>query len=235
MLDKVGVRDMFFRGLRGKAWTRANGMTVDLELVVRAPDRIRAEILGPLGVRVGLLLLDADWIRLYIPREKLLLRFPAEELAHDTERRARFLHVLPIPVETSVLLEALATRVRPGPESKRECAYDHERNAYRLTSTEASGAGRLIWVDPTTFAPLEARYYTKGLPVTDAKRERPEWRVVYSELTGSPPATLPSHIEIFEAGESRVQFEWVRAEAWPETHDEPFTWEAPAGVTVRDY
>lgn len=228
-------REAFYRGLRGRAWAESPGLTVDLELALAESNRARVEMTGPLSVRVGLLVMNAQWIQLYVPREKVVFRFPTAESVRDTARRDRFLKLLPFRVAPGLLIEALETRTGLRADEHPECTYDADRNAYRFRFRNASGGGRIAWIDPTSAAPLEIRHYEREVPNAPAKEERPDWKVLYSHLVGEGPSTLPSRIEFHSPKGKQLTFEWSSAERWEQPDDRVFDWQPPAALMVRDY
>jgi hypothetical protein len=205
-----------------------------LELAVSTPGLIRAEMTAALGVRVGLLVANPDWIQLYIPREKTVFRFPSDEAEKDTLRRERFFRLLPLRVQPSLAVEALLTRVSLPEGVVPACEYVDSQAAYKLKFKKDEG-GRIVWVDATTFAPLEIHHFIRGLPADAAGESRPDWKVVFSALTGSGLSTLPTRIEFFSASGRQLLFEWASMEAVPQMDVNIFDWTPPAALSIRDY
>ena len=221
--------------MRGRAWAQSTGLNLDLELALYSPRRARVEMTGPLGVRVGLLVMNSEWAQLYIPREKAVFRFPAEEMNRDTARRERFFKLLPFRVEPELLIEALESRTGLPPDTSIDCRYDGERNAYWVRFVRPEGGGKVAWVDPTTMAPLELRHFDRELPATSAKEERPDWKVLYSRFTGQGPSTLPSRVEFYSPKGRELTFEWSSAETWDHPDEKIFEWKPAPELTIRDY
>lgn len=232
--DAIRYRDQFYKILRGKVWVESSDLKVNMEVALEAPGLARMEMTGPMGIRVGMLLMNDEWIQLYVPREKAVFRFPKAEAERDTLRRERFFRLLPLRVQPSLAVDALLTRVSLDEGLVPECEYDDERNAYRLRFKKGEG-GRLVWVDPTSYAPLEIQHFTKGLPPKGASEIRPDWRVVLSAFTGSGPSTLPSRLEFFSHQGRQLLYEWNSAEAVPNLDPKVFQWQPPASLSVRDY
>src|SRR5690606_29052580 len=98
LYQKIRLRDQFFGALRGRARLEADARSVDLDLVVSEPRLLRAELVGPLGIRVALVQLNERWGSIYWPREKRLRRIPTEELEKNSARRDRFLRDIHLPI-----------------------------------------------------------------------------------------------------------------------------------------
>lgn len=218
--------------MRGQAWVRTKAGTADLELATVGTGRARFEMTGPLGIRLGLLVLGDRWIQSYAIRERVVVRFPTSELSKDTLRRARFFKLIPFKADPDVVLDAIAGRVGLEGHEIASCDYDEAKNAYLLR-----GPSRWVWVDPSTKAPLEMWWFSKPVPKDAVVTSlHPEWTVVYSKLTGQGPSTFPSHLEFATGAGPEFAFEWVAGEAWDGgAAPGAFEWTPPAGIEIRDY
>ena len=247
MIEKVRFRDQFFMALRGKASASGKDLNVDLELAVADPDKARLEFSGPLGIRLGMLLMNSDWVQLYVPREKTVYRFPVAELSNDTLRRQRFLELLPLPVVPAAFFDALLTRValpknlsyqvlQPTREAQGFCESDHEAGAYRIRVPTPNGfGGRWVWVDPESFAPVRALYFDRNLPLVLRGHERPTVELKFSDFKGAAASTLPTHVQVFSEGKEVLNFQWAAAERWESYDPSVFEWRPAASMTVKDY
>jgi hypothetical protein len=239
------LRDQGFSTLRGKANIKSIDYDIDVELALRDPLEARVEILGVLGVRVGLLVADAEWIRLYIPRENTLYRFPRAEFNKDTLRRERFLELLPLKIVPELFPSLLLERVSLDRAADYACRFNEKLNAYelRIVDDKPSGAGRFMWIDPTRFAPLRLWYFPRQLPSLTKLEEgdinslRPLVEVEYESWTGEELATLASVLRIRHLSQksSNIRFEWLRAEQWENAGAAAFSWQPPASAKVKDY
>lgn len=237
---KVAARDKRFSALRGRAYAKGPKSSLDMELAVAAPRWLRVEIAGPLGVRLGLLQINEDWVQLFVPKEQIVYRFPAGEFGKDTLRRQRFLSLLPLPIHPEIVTDSLLTRVGADAADKTpDCDYDAASNAYRLRYAAARG-GRIAWVDPTTYAPLRIWYFDDKVPAIGAGKERPLVDIRYSKFSGSGVSALPTQIEVISKLESQsdraqMLFVWKEAEIWESFDPKVFDWRPTASTTIKDY
>lgn len=234
--EKVRFRDQFFEGLKGKATVESNGYSVDAELALYSPGFARAEVRGPFGMSLGLLILNEKWLQLFVPREASVYRFPATELAKDTLRRERFLKLLPIPLVPDLTFEALLTRTAlPATDASLSCDYDRGENVYRIR-VPASNGGRIVWVDPADYSPLKVFFFDRALPKLGPRVERMLYTANFSRSIGAGAATLPRQIEVTDQeGRRRLRFLWQGAEGWKNPDPKIFEWEPPASAQVHDF
>ncbi|MBS1984550.1 MAG: hypothetical protein JST16_10290 [Bdellovibrionales bacterium] len=208
-------------------------MKLDLVLALAMPNQARIEMSGPLGVKVGLFVMNAKWLQLYVPREKVVFRFPSSEAHRDTLRRDRFFQLLPVRVDPDIWVSALSGRVDLE-GGLGDCRYDPDRNAYRFRFRWREGS-KWVWVDPNSAAPTELMVFAKTFPeVAQAAELRPDLRVAFTEFQGVGPATLPTHMEFFTPSGRQLVFEWKNVEAWTSSAD-VFEWTPPEGLQLRDY
>jgi|GEM_PF-1226465 len=237
VLGKIRTRDGFYKALRGRAVVKTSDASVDVELALAEPRWTRVEIAGPLGIRLGLLVLNPDWFYFFVPRERLAYRFPAPELERDTLRRENFLSLLPVPVHPEIFHAAVMSRVGLPDDIKGiECSFDEERVAYRVRIPSARG-GRIVWIEPHAFYPDRILYFDGVLPPLAAPvgTLRPVFEARFSETRGAGLATLPTHVEIFRDGKLLLTYRWKEAEAWDSFDPKVFEWTPPASATLKDY
>ena len=209
------------------------------------PGLARVEIIGPLGIRVALLSLNADWLYFFVPRDKVVYRFPTDELRKDTLRREAFFERVPIPVLPETFFLAALTKVSL-PESQKafECRYDPERVAYVVRIPDASPAtsGRLVWVAPESFAPDLSLRFDRHLPALESALEdrsqlavRAVDEIRYSKPVGAGYATLLSEIEVWRGKTRLFRMKWKDAESWRDIRPEIFDWRPAASISVKDF
>jgi len=233
--------------MRGKANFDAPkfGASADVELAVLASGFARLEFIGPLGIRVALLQINRDWVYLFVPREKSVIRFPTAELSKDTIRRERFLSLLPIPVVPEAFFLGLLSQVGgleetlKNPKNIVACDIDPESRSYVLripgTSVDPNG-GRFVWVDGVDYYPIKIAYFERSLPKTwNEKTTRPSFQIDYSNFSGLGTSTLPRHFQLMVQNEKVLDFEWDSAELWENPDMTVFDWRPSASMTVRDY
>lgn len=212
--------------------------TVDVELALAEPRWTRVEIAGPLGIRLGLLVLNPDWFYFFVPREKAAFRFPAPELERDTLRRENFLSLLPVPIHPEIFHAAVMTRIGvPEDAAGLDCSYDEELVAYRLRLPAPIKGGRLVWVDANSFAPDRLLYFDNVLPPLSQPVSglRPVFEARFTEPQGGGLATLPTHIEVLRDGKKLLTYRWKEAEAWTSFDPKVFEWTPPPSATLKDY
>jgi hypothetical protein len=193
------------------------------------------EFTGPLGVRIALLQVNEEWVQLYVPRENLVIRFPASELYRNTERRDRFLNLLPVRVVPEALLDILLARV--GLPEKRQhfaCDFDPAVVAYRVRIDEGV-AGRWLWIDPQHFGPLKSLYFDRSPPPLSSEPTRALYRMVFSDYSQGVVTELPGRVELFRSELSELRWVWIRAEVWQSQQDRVFNWRPNSSMIVRDY
>jgi hypothetical protein len=203
--------------------------------VASAKGQLRAEFTGPLGIRIALFQINTDWVQLYSPRENLVIRFPTGELSKNTERRDRFLSLLPVAIVPEALFDALLARVAL-PEKKQSfsCDFDPVQVAYRVRIDEGS-LGRWVWVDPYHFGPLKSLYFERSPPALQSQALRTQLEVSYSEYSDGLVVELPSEIQISKESKSLLKWSWMRAEVWQSPQDQVFNWRPNSSMIVRDY
>ncbi len=221
--------------IRGRGWVdSADQPSIDLDLALAKPIYARVEMSGPLGVRVGLLTANPDWMQLMISKERTLYRFPAEELRRNTLRRERFFKKIPIPLEPQFLVSALLTRVELPSQNSGTCQFEDSTNAYLFVIPMDSGA-RWIRVDPTSGMPLESLVFFRSRPPVAPPHElRPDIRVTYSKFLNQGLSSLPTHIEIQTTTDKPFTFEWTQAEAWKDVDHKIFDYTPPRGIRIED-
>ncbi len=215
------------------------GYTADLEAAVALPYFVRMEISGPLGIKLGLLILNKEWVMLFVPREKTVFRFPAAELKKDSLRRERFLKLLPVPLIPDLYMNSLLTRVGlPQKNSGIRCDYNEELNVYRVRvpkTSDSTKGGRIVWLDPVQFVPLREYYFDGLLPDLNGDVGRATSQVHYSRLLGDGANAFPSKIEFGSRNGRDLRFTWQSAERWTSVDEKVFDWQPPASIKIQDY
>jgi hypothetical protein len=234
LLQKIRFRDQFFSAIKGRAELVAGKDAADLELVIQEPQFLRAEVVGPLGIRVALAQLNDRWGSVYYPKQKILRRIPIAELEKNSRRRDRFLESIGLPVYPDILAQSALSRVgfslvttMPG-----RCAWDPERRAYWF-SWESKH--RLIWVHPGTFAPLRVEYFDGKFPGEPLADRRPTWVVDYSDFRGEGPSTLPFRLVASFGGQPAFSLRWKEAEATKNVDFQLFDWTPKGEFEVQEF
>jgi len=222
--------------------------STELDLALMSPAYLRAEVTGPLGIRLGLIQINGDWVQFYDARKKLVHRLPYAEFAQNSERRERFLKILPVHIPGPFFLDLALSRsgyVSSGGEnSLRSCAYLESDNVYRLLFVARSeirnhNRWHRVDIDPTYFFPLhhKTRMSEKSelLDDKDVSWANSEWDLFYSQLKGEGYSTLPTLLQVTTRGEPLWSFEWVQAEPIKDRGPEIFQWQPTASTTVQDY
>ena len=245
---RVDGREHFFKSLRGEVRISSGRDSTDLDLALMTPAYLRAEVSGPLGVRLGLIQINPDWVQFYDIRHKTVHRLPFVEFAKDSVRRDRYLRVLPVMIPGPFFLDLALSRSglsgSEGEISLRSCDYLQDENVYRLLFvTRSEFAGRNRWhrvdIDPTAFYPLHhLTRLTSSAELIDAKDlswANSEWDFRYSQFTGEGFSTLPRRLDVFQREERLWSFEWVSAEPIQDRGPEIFQWRPGASISVQDY
>jgi hypothetical protein len=234
--------------LRGEARISSGTSSNDLDLAMLTPSYLRAEVMGPLGIRLGLIQINPDWVQFYDVRAKKVHRLPYSEFALDSARRERFLRILPVAIPGPFFLDLALSRsglgTAEGEKSLRSCAYIESENVYRLLFVERSEfKARNRWhrvdVDPNAYFPL--RHSTRLtdpaelLDDKDISWATPEWDLRYSQLTGEGLSTLPRLLKVFAREQLLWSFEWLSAEPIEDRGPELFEWRPAASISVQDY
>ncbi len=238
--ERTHYRDERMEALRGSAVLETKDHSLDLELAVVWPGLSRVEITGALGIRLGMLVWNEDWLQVFLPRDNVVYRIPAVEMEKNSPRRARFLEQVPFPLFPEAYFDSLLTRVgvRSRFEKDLECRFVEEERAYRARFTTRQG-GRMVWIDPTSFAPQRVLYFDKQqkLPELHAPVEsmRPVLEARYSDFQGEGLATLPAQLVLFSAGQKQLSFFWKTAEVWNTIRKESFKWQPGASISVKEF
>lgn len=220
-----------------------------------SPIFLRAEIRGPLGIRLGLLQVNQDWIQFYDARQRLVKRLPFREFERNSLRREAFLSELPVALPAPFIVEAALSRT--GIESFREiqegfftkhCPYNEEIFAYELVyKVPVPGVAdaerwHRVYVDATDFYPL--RHTTRIAPHSKRKPSNItstfweagwEWDLSYSRFVGEGMGTLPRLLTVSSRSGAGFEFEWESAEPVTDRGAEIFQWRPSASMRVKDY
>lgn len=213
------------------------------------PAFLRAEVSGPLGIRLGLIQVNQDWVYFYDARGKRRVhRLPYSEFAYDSARRDRFLEVLPVNIPGPFFLDLALSRSgiseAKDEKSLHSCDYVENDNVYRflfVTPSEFKSKNRwhLVDIDPNSFFPLRHLTRLTGasemLNVKDKSWSVPEWKLEYSQLAGEGFSTLPRELKVFGREGLLWSFEWVSAEPIEDRGPEIFQWRPNASMSVQDY
>lgn len=234
------IRDRLFQAIRGTASIKGEQMSFEADIAARSPSELRVEVSGPLGVKVGLLVMNEAWVRFVVPREKVVLQIPKAELDKRSLRAERFLSAIVVPLPPDLLVAAVTTQSPLALGAKTlACRYLPEENVYELRLADAkSKGGTILSVDPTTLAPLESRRYDSFLPDLGSEQsKRYSYRIVFKELQGQAMSTIPSTISLWTSPKTKpiTELKWVRVEVWPEAGDRTFDFEAGTAFRIKDY
>jgi hypothetical protein len=222
---------------------------MDLDLAMMSPYFLRAELAGPLGVRMGLVQINNDWVQFYDSRKRQVERLPLDEFRKNSLRRDRFLAVLPFPIPGPHFVDyALSRSGLPDDESGekllRSCVYDEDRNAYEIlyvdkSELETHYSWHLLEIDPTNFFPLRHRISLRPraqvLTNKDTSWSLAEWDLRYSHFVGEGFATLPRVLDVYRREALAWSFEWLEAERILDRGEEIFLWRPSASITVKDF
>lgn len=236
----ISERDSAFRSVRGTAQVRGPDMSFEADIAARTPSDLRVEVAGPLGIKVGLLVMNAERVRFVVPREKTVLQIAKSELDKKSLRAERFLSAIVVPLPPDLLVAAVATQSPLASGARMlACRYLAEENFYevRLADPKTKG-GSILAVDPTTFAPLRWRRYDAFLPELGSEAAaRYTYRVDFGDLTGQGLSTIPAKAALFVAPKTAPvsEFKWVRVEVWADPPDSTFDFEHSASFRVKEY
>jgi len=230
---------------KGSFTSKSFGVSADVELAVAEGHRARLEFPGPFGIRLAMLLINDEWVQLYVPRENTVSRFPKSELYKDTERRERFLKMIPMPVVPEAFFQGLLTQVGGLKINETKvpagvsCEVDTELRAYRIRlpgNSVSELGGRYVWVEGETFYPVQVQYFERFLPPKyEAANMRPSFEIRFSKFSGRGVATLPRKMELQILSKTEMSFEWANAEKWDAPNGQVFEWRPAASMTVKDY
>ncbi|MEO5667670.1 MAG: hypothetical protein ABIR96_06410 [Bdellovibrionota bacterium] len=245
---RIEGREHFFKTLRGEARISSGGESTELDLALMTPAYLRAEVTGPLGIRLGLIQINPDWVQFYDARKRKVHRLPFGEFTKDSVRRDRYLRVLPVSIPGPFFLDLALSRsgLIDGDNeiSLRSCEYQTDENVYRVLYVARSEfEGRNRWhrvdIDPTSFFPL--LHLTRLTPKTELLDDKavswtiPEWKLVYSDIAGEGFSTLPRKLQVFQRDQLLWSFEWISAEPIEDRGPEIFQWRPGASISVQDY
>lgn len=225
------MRDSIMHSLKGEALVDGEKFNaIDLAIAVKKDHFMRAEIKGPLGIVLGVMQMNDDWLMLYIPNQGTVYRLPTEEAFKDTLRRARFFTLIPIPLYPEVMFDVMLTRVALKSFKLKHCEYLSKENVYALKLQNKMHV-KEVWVDPTTMAPLKIRLfglksYKNNMP--------PDYDVKLSALQGAGLATLPSEIKVKTTKGDPFEFIWKKANVIQGSTKGLFNW-WPKKAKLKDY
>ncbi len=229
-----------FQAIRGSATMRGEQMSFDADIAARSPSELRVEVAGPLGIKLGLLVMNNEWVKFVVPREKMIMQIPKSEIDKKSLRAERFLSAIVVPLPPDLMVAAVTTQSPMALGAKLlACRYVPQENAYelRLADSKTKG-GTILSVDPTTLAPLEWRRYESFLPDLGSEQaKRYSYRIVFKELQGQALSTIPSKATLwaYPSTSPISELKWVRVEVWPEPLDTAFDFKHGAAFKVKDY
>ena len=240
LYTKIDARDQFFRALRGQAYIKTSSRTIDLDIALEAPNFVRAEIVGPLGVRLAYFFADNEWVQFFLPREKVVHRLPADAFWKNTLRREAFLGQLPIPIVPQVFIAGVLNIIsldRLG-NVKHDCRYDESSNAYvvvekSLESGDQNQSYRVIYIDPTGYFPIKTLIYDTKKSVEVS--QRPVYETEFSRFEGAGISTLATKQKYLYLGREAYEFHWKRSESWPGRKTQAPAWKPKKAVEIIDY
>jgi hypothetical protein len=185
-----------------------------------------------LGVRLGLLQINPEWVHLFLIRENTVFRIPTAELVKDGPRLKAFQQLAPVPLLGEALFYALLGRVEAAelkfkPTGTDQCFFDKATAHYVIKQDAA--IGREIWVDRSDYYPLKMMFFK------DKVRQQPWIELRFSGEQGEGPATLMSKSEIWLEGQKKLSFEWDHVEVWESPDPKIFEWVPKASMIVKDY
>jgi hypothetical protein len=206
--------------------------SVDVELAVWDPDRARLEFTGPLGIRLGLLQINPEWVHLYLIRENTVFRIPTSELGTDSPRLKAFQQLAPVPLLGEALFYTLLGRVdakelKFKPTGQDQCFYDKATGHYVVKQDAA--IAREIWINRNAYYPHKMMFYI------DKTVPGPWIELRFSGERGEGPATLLAKSEIWLDGQKKLSFEWDHAEVWDAPDPKVFEWAPKASMVIKDY
>ncbi len=239
IFEKIKFRNQFYKSLRGRAVFSTPDGDLDLEVAVREPFLLRAEVVGPLGVRVALFVANTRWVQLFVPREKLVYRLPFEEYQKDSLRRDFFLKDLPFPAIPEFLVPSLLTQVSldPNPLKKEtsNCRVDEESHSLILEfpSETPKTPSLRYWLDADLGLPLKVEFFKGKMAFQNG---RADLEVEYFNFKGEGASRFPLQSR-FTSGGKKLPFEWnwSQVEVWENPSLEPFEWRPPASIFVKDF
>lgn len=249
VLARIQAREQFYTSLRGSARIEARGETIDLDLAMMRPYFLRAEVSGPLGIRVGLVQVNSEWAQFYEARNRRVRRLPFEEFQKNSLRRERFLAALPVPFLGPNFVDYSLSRTglpsdESGEKLLRSCDYKGSSNVYEVLFVEEAllekqNRWHLVEIDPTNFFPIRHRSLLMPLNAVlsadELSWDAPEWDLKYSNFLGEGFSTLPRRLQVYQRKELLWAYEWLEAERIQDRGEEIFQWRPTASMSVNDY
>ncbi len=257
LFDALIGREQFYTSLRGTAILNvqnADPETVELNLAIATPIFMRAEVDGPLGIRMGLLQINDEWVYFYDTRKKLVRRLPTKEFSKEGLRRQVFLRELPVSLPDPFVIDAALSRSGLVDDlsirdevSKNYCPYLKREMVYELVYKEDSELNNLerwhrVWIDGKDLFPI--KHLTRLAPKSKRQVQALgrafwetaiEWEMDYSYFSGEGTATLPRRMLVKNRSSKVFSFEWRSAEPIKDRDATLFQWRPSASLRVQDY
>jgi hypothetical protein len=240
--EKIKFRNQFFKALRGRGLLETSDSQFDVDLALVFPDRLRIEVLGPLGIKYALVVANNKWVLIYIPKHKTVYRIPSRELlSSESERGLVFRQNIPFEFNPALLVPALMSR--PIFEStasmgckQKKCQVNEQWRTLVVGSMCRGTENPEMAINSTFQVHPEFAYpYEWGAELTLGVKKVARHKVSYKSFTGAGVSSLPSEIVFSDGKQELFTFSWVEAEKWENPEDETFQWPIPAGVGVKDY
>lgn len=242
--SRILARNRIYKSLRGQARLNLPEGALDLEVAVLEPNYLRAEVVGPLGVRVALFIINPTWVLLYVPRENTVFRLPSEEFLKNSQRRELFLKDIPFPAVPEILVPALLTQVPIGVASAkrsaiRDCIPETDSRALRVDIRDRVpgqlGGWRRYWLDPLHAGPVRIQYFG-GSPDAQSNLESPEVEIKFRQFRGEAIGRFPLAAEFTGKGVFKgLEWDWKDVEVWQDPRKEGFEWRPRASVFVKEF
>ncbi len=196
------------------AYLQGDRRSVTLLVVANRPDQIQFQALAPTLDLLGLLSSDG---RRFISFER-----GASTCQVGVACRANTRRFLPLPMSADEMVAALLGDLRPlpAPPEQQRLAWDGERRLYRLDLGPPSGWRQELFIDPKTFMPVGAVWYSG----TD--------RAGSVQYSGDrQPGTLPASVRVkVSQPDSDITIEYRDMQVNQPIHPQIFAVQCPAGT-----
>jgi hypothetical protein len=152
---KIGTRAELLQRIEGRATVRDSAGNLQLLISMRADKQFWIEIRSPWAGAFATLRADKDWVEFIIPRRKEHYRIPATEFWRSSQRRDKFLQILPIKIRPELIFSTLMGRLEPS--HIRACKWNEKTFSYQLNLNEnlKSSLFYTVHVDPIGFFPVQ--------------------------------------------------------------------------------
>jgi len=230
LVKNLKERENLYQALRGRLSLENKNQRYLADTFLIAPHYLRMLFSNPLGVKIALFQIDAEWVQMFIPRMNRVYRIPKEILQKNSLRRERFLEILPFYIPVDIIVEVLLTRVAISryPSKAMTCYKAADSKIPSRLKSTLSGQKIDALFDLQSWAPLSLRLGAE-------KSQGQDLLISFKHFDKEGLSALPRVIRLSRAKKQQLSLKWLEAELIDSDLSTFNSWRPPAGADIIDY